>query len=233
MTTAAGALQLAFDLPHRPAMGGEDFLVAPSNGAAVAWLDRWPDWPAPALTLIGPPACGKSHLAQVWRARSGAGLALGAELGERHVAAMAEAPAPLAVDDAHRVAGHPGREQALFHLYNQARDAGVHLLLLSTRPPARWRIRLADLRSRLKAAPAATVEPPDDALLGAVLVKLFADRQIRVGAEVISLLLQRMERSFDAARHLVAALDGAALAAHRRITPTLAREVLARQDKAR
>lgn len=231
MTAAAGSLQLAFELPHRPAMGGEDFLVAPSNDAAVAWLDRWPNWPAPALTLIGPPGCGKSHLAQVWRARSGAGLALGADLGEQHVARMAATPAPLAIDEAHRVAGNPAREQALFHLYNLARDAGVHLLLLSTRPPARWRIRLADLRSRLKGAPAATVEPPDDALLGAVLVKLFADRQIRIGADVIGLLLQRMERSFDAARRLVAELDGAALAAHRRITPTLAREVLARHGR--
>ena len=64
--------QLALNLPHRSATGEADFLVAPSNAEAVAWLDRWPDWPGPALVIHGPPACGKSHLAQVWRARTSA-----------------------------------------------------------------------------------------------------------------------------------------------------------------
>ena len=42
-----GAIQLPLDLGHRPALGREDFLVAPSNQGAVAWIDRWPDWPGP------------------------------------------------------------------------------------------------------------------------------------------------------------------------------------------
>ncbi|HKO06210.1 MAG TPA: DNA replication protein, partial [Alphaproteobacteria bacterium] len=64
--------QLTLDLGHRAAYGREDFLVAPSNAEAVLWLDRWPAWPAPALTLYGPAGCGKSHLAQVWRKHSDA-----------------------------------------------------------------------------------------------------------------------------------------------------------------
>ena len=184
MTLAA---QIPLDLGHRAAMGCEDFLVAPSNAEAVAWLDRWPSWPAPALTLYGPDGCGKTHLGHVWRAR----------------------------------------EEALFHLYNLARDSGGHLLLLSRRPPSRWRMKLADLRSRIKAAPAVGVEAPDDALLAAVLVKLFADRQLRPGMDLITYLLARMERSLEAAGRVVAALDRASLAAHRPLTVPLAREVLA------
>ncbi|MGQ9367637.1 HdaA/DnaA family protein [Azospirillum sp. A39] len=222
--------QLPLDLGFRPAMGGEDFLVAPSNADAVAWLDRWPFWPAPALTVWGPAGCGKSHLAQVWRARSGAPLVTAGELAQADLPALIGRAQALAVDDADQVAGRRGRERALFHLYNLARDAGGHLLLLARQPPARWRVRLPDLRSRVRGAPAVPVAAPDDALLAAVLVKLFADRQLMPSQEVVAYLLARMERSLDAARRVVAAVDRASLAAHRRITVPLVRSVLNELD---
>ena len=207
-------------------MGCEDFLVAPSNADAVAWLDRWPSWPAPALTVFGPAGCGKTHLAQVWRARSHAVVTAGDALDRADLPALLAAANAVVVEDADAVAGRPAREEALFHLYNLAREQQGHLLLLSRKAPSRWRARLADLRSRIKGAPAVEVRPPDDALLAAVLVKLFADRQLRPGMEVVTYLLARMERSLDFARRLVAALDHASLAAHRGVTVPLAREVL-------
>ncbi len=225
--------QLALPLEHRPALGNEDFLLAPCNRAAVAWLDRWPRWPAPALTVHGPPGCGKTHLAHVWQARSGARMLRPSML------AGAEAPALLAdaracvidprgdADD-----GWPDGvdEPALLHLFNLLAEAGGHLLLMAPSPPARWRLGLPDLRSRLRAAPAVAVGRPDDAVIAAVLVKLFADRHLPVGAEVVGYLQRRIERSFDAARRVVAAVDQAALAARRRVTVPLAREALASLD---
>jgi len=68
------ARQMAFELPHRAAMDMADFLVAPANADAVAWIDRWPDWPGRVLVVHGPPGCGKSHLGNVWRARVDAAL---------------------------------------------------------------------------------------------------------------------------------------------------------------
>ena len=216
-------LALAFD--HRAALGAEDFLIAESNREAVLWLDRWPDWPAPALAIYGPAGCGKTHLAHVWMARSGARMLT---------------PQALAAGPCVEVLGEGGcavidwvdtaafDEPALFHLYNVAAETGGHLLLTGREPPARWSVGLADLRSRLSAAPAVAVRVPDDALIGALLGKLFGDRQLRVGEDVIAFLLPRMERSFDAARRLVALLDAAALAGHRNITVPLARDILNR-----
>lgn len=212
--------QFAFEFPHRPAFGADDFLVAPSNAAAIAWLDRWPAWPSAALVLHGPPGCGKTHLAHVWRARSGALLCAAAALGAEIVPDLAAVGA-VVIDGAEQA-----EERPLLHLLNLTAERGGHLLLTASLPPPRWTTALPDLRSRLVAMPDVAVLVPDDALIGAVLLKLFADRQLAVGEDVVVFLLHHMERSFAAARRIVAALDRASLVAQRRVTIPLARAVL-------
>jgi DnaA regulatory inactivator Hda len=215
--------QLSLDFGFRPALGRTDFLIAPCNAAAVAWLDRWPGWPGTALALWGPAGSGKTHLVEVWRARSGAVAIAPDALASASVPQLLGAARAVAIDDA---AG--ADEEALLHLFNLLAEGQGHLLLAAREPPARWQVRLADLRSRLLASPAVAVEAPDDALLGAVLVKLFADRQLRIGEDVIGYLLPRLERSFAAAQAIVAALDQAALAGQRAVSVKLAREILNR-----
>ncbi len=212
--------QLAIDLPHRPALGRADFLVSGCNEAALGWIERWPDWPAPALILHGPAGSGKSHLAELWRARSGGVLIAGADLSRSDPNELASRRA-VALDDAAQAP-----ERALLHLYNCCVEAGASLLVVAREAPASWPIALPDLASRLRAAPAVAIASPDDRLLAAVLVKLFADRQVRVAPGVIGFLLRRMERSFATAGALAERLDRLALGAGRPITVALARRVL-------
>jgi chromosomal replication initiation ATPase DnaA len=211
------------DLATRPALGRADFFVAEPNRLALALVDRWPNWPGRRLAVAGPEGSGKTHLAHVWAARAGARIVPAAALPGLMTGLAADAA--LAVEDADRVAGRPEAEEALFHLCNRLAVAGS-LMLTGRLPPAQWPVRLPDLASRLDAAPVARLEPPDDALLAAVLVKLFADRQIAVAPGLIGYLVARMDRGFAAAEALVARLDRAGLARHRRITPRLAAEVL-------
>ncbi len=218
--------QLTLDLGHRPALGREDFLVAPGNEIAVAWIDRWPDWPNNGLALYGPPGCGKSHLIEVWRAASAAVTVDAGRLAGADPMALLGAATTCVIDAAERAIGDGERERGLFHLYNVVVQRGGHLLLTGRSAPGRWAIDLPDLRSRLAALPSVALGGPDDAQLQAVLVKLFADRQLAVKAEVLDYLTARMERSFGAARALVAAIDRAALAQQREITIPLARAVL-------
>lgn len=217
--------QRTFDWPVRPALGREDFLVAPCNEAAVAWLDRWPDWPGPALAIHGPPGSGKSHLAEVWRQRSDAGAVQASKLAEAAPEAGGETKTLV-------VEGLGGRidERALLHLYNAIAERGGHLLLTASAPPAHWPLALLDLASRLRLAPAAALGMPDDALLGALMLKLFADRQIAVAPEVPAYVVPRIERTFDAVATLVERLDRAALAEGRAITVPLVRAVLSASD---
>ena len=218
--------QLALEFGHRTALNAEDFLVTPSNREAVLWLDRWPEWPAPALVIHGPAGCGKTHLAHVWRARNGARVITPAEVDSAAADELLGASPCAVIDDADRV----DKEQTLLHLYNMAAERGGALLLTARTPPARWKIALADLRSRLVAAPAVAVAAPDDDLIGAVLVKIFSDRQLRVGDDVVDYLTRRMERSFDAAARIADALDRAALEGGRNITVPLAKRVLEQLD---
>jgi chromosomal replication initiation ATPase DnaA len=78
----------------------------------------------------------------------------------------------------------------------------------------------------MQGTPAVTLRAPDDALLQAVMTKLLADRQLHPTPETIPYLTRRIDRSFEAAHRIVAALDARALATGRPITRALAAEVL-------
>ncbi|MEM7173146.1 MAG: DnaA/Hda family protein [Pseudomonadota bacterium] len=221
-------LQLPLDLPHRPAYGREDFMVAPSNQAAVALIDAWPRWPQPVAALYGPRGSGKTHLGQVWR-RSSDALELSAS-------SLAGVRLPKLISS-NRAILLTGLEQALgddavfceqlLHLYNMVLEEGVSLLLIGLTPPARWQCDLADLKSRLSAVQAVALGQPDEALISAILIKHFSDRQLRVTPEILDYILPRMERSFAAADHVVAAIDRAALARKSKVSLSLVREALA------
>lgn len=217
--------QLTLDLPLRPALGREAFFVAPSNAAALAAVEAWRGWPGGRLVLCGPAGGGKTHLAQVFAQDAGAAVVAAADLPGADVAALAAGA--VVAEDAHRLAGDAAGERALLHLWNMAGESGGRLLVTGRGAPAAWGIALPDLASRLIAAPLAVLDPPCDRLLAALLVKLFADRQLAVPSALIPYLAARMERSGAAAAALVAALDAAALARRQAVTVKLAGEVLA------
>ncbi|PCD77505.1 DnaA ATPase domain-containing protein [Pseudothioclava arenosa] len=216
--------QLAFDLPLKQAQGREDFFVAPANALALATLDAPQGWPGRRMLLIGPEGAGKSHLAQIWADAEGALLLAATDLAEADIPTLATRAVVL--EDAEALAGNPDAEEALFHLYNLAQAEGGTLLLTARMPPRDWGIVLPDLASRMQALASVKISPPDDALLAAVLVKLFNDRQLTVAPQLIDWLVTRMDRSLATARRLVAALDARALAEGRKISRQLAGEVL-------
>ncbi len=225
MTLRANAQpeQLILDLPHREAQGAQDFFVSASNASAVALVDGWPGWPRPSALVVGPAGAGKSHLANVWRLRSEAGLIAAASLDETAVADF-EQRRVLVVEDVDRGIGN---EQVLFHLMNLAREKQGWLLLTSRVSPGEIQITLPDLRSRLRAMAPVAIEMPDEALLRPVLVKLFSDLQLTVEPHVVSYLALHMDRSMEVAVRVVAACDKLSLAMQRKVTRAVAAAALA------
>jgi chromosomal replication initiation ATPase DnaA len=214
--------QLALALAHPESLARDDFLSGPSNADALHLIEAWPDWPDRMLLLLGPAGSGKSHLAAIWAQASGARLVAAHALQEGRVPA-ALATGAVVVED---IGSGFCDERALFHLLNLARETGSFALFTARSAPSGRDVGIIDLVSRLRALPIVSVAAPDDYLLRAVLVKLFADRQIGVDEALIGYLMTRMERLFAAARHLVAELDAEALRRKRPLTRTLAAEIL-------
>ncbi|HEY7245497.1 MAG TPA: chromosomal replication initiator DnaA [Xanthobacteraceae bacterium] len=214
--------QLALALDHPESLTREDFLSGPSNAPALALIECWPAWPNHSVILTGPEGAGKSHLAAIWAEAAGARV-VGARSLELGMIPRTLATGAVVIEDL-----VPGAfdERALFHLLNLAREDDAFLLLTARVAPADWKVGLRDLASRLQALPIIRLAPPDDPLLRAVLVKLFADRQIAVDEHLIGYLATRIERSFAAARAIVAKLDAEAMGRKRPLTRALAAEVL-------
>ena len=216
--------QLIFDLPVGARLTRADFCVTPANALALAAVDAWRTWPNNKMLVVGPEGAGKSHLAQIWASDANAVLVPATQLAATDISALA-AHRAVGIEDADTLAGDPAAEAALFHLHNLLATSGS-LLVTGKTPPRDWGLTLPDLASRMQATALTCLDPPDDALLAAVLAKLFADRQLAISANMIPYLVVRMDRSIAAARRLVDALDARALSQHRPITRAMAGELL-------
>ncbi len=216
------ARQLTLDWPHDPSYAREDFLEAPGNAEALRAILAWPNWAGRMLMLVGPSGSGKSHLGAIW-ARTAAARVVAAETLSRTPLVELAAAKALLIEDADRIGAE---EAALFHLLNLARESGASLLFTARAQPDGWGLRTADLVSRLRLAPIVSLGAPDLDLTQTVLFKLFSDRQLMVDPSVVSYVALRIERSLDAARAIVAALDREALARGKRVTRAMAAEFL-------
>lgn len=218
--------QSVFDFNIPMAMGGEDFIISPSNREAVEWMANQENWPVPVLIVYGPTASGKSHLCHIWQETHQAKEVSANILGnEEKIVELVKPQDMYFIDDIDQIlTKHPAYQKNLFHLYNLLFNQGGRLLLTSKVSPKEISIDLPDLSSRLLGAPAVEIKDPDDATLQALLLKLFDDRQILIKPDVIKFLLPRMGRSYEEMRHTVKGLDALSLKGKRPITVPLIRQ---------
>jgi chromosomal replication initiation ATPase DnaA len=221
MHSFAAPRQLVLALDHAESFAREDFLAGPSNAAALALVERWPDWPDRIVALIGPEGSGKTHLASIWADMTGARVMASRLLANSDLPA-ALATGALVLED---LRSNALEERALFHLLNLVREEGASLLITARLAPGAFTVGIDDLASRLRALPVVALAAPDDALLRALIVKLAADRQLSIEEPLANFLANRIERSFAAARTAVARLDEEAMRQHRPVTRALAAEL--------
>ena len=203
--------QLAFDLTARHACGRSDFWVAPCNQEAIAWIDKYPNWPMHALLIYGEEGSGKSHLASIF--------------SDEHIEAAD-------LDETTTFKGEKivvenldelKNEEALFHLFNSVQEQGGGLLMTARKLP---NFSLPDLQSRISMIPKAEIKMPDDQTIEAVCAKVFEDKQITVEPVVFSYIATHLTRSFSSIQRVLNLADVMALEKGRRITVPLIREAI-------
>ena len=117
--------QIPLNFGHQPAAGREDLIESDRLSAVISLIDRWPDWPGPALVVHGPAGCGKTHLACVWQSRANAKIiTMGSALED--VLGRSPQDACFVIEDA-----AVGDGVTLFHLFNRLVERGGHMLLIS------------------------------------------------------------------------------------------------------
>lgn len=199
----------------------DDFVPGDNNGVALALVDAWPEWPARTCVIWGPSGSGKTHLARIWQAQSNAAAIAPDELTSERVAGLASG-ATIVIDDAYRISDHT----AFFHLLNFINQSNGWLLLTGVEAATLWRTRVPDLHSRLTALPAVELQTPDESLLARVLLKLFADRQLKLPEALIDYLVPRLRRSFADAERIAVLIDGLALQQKRNVSVEIGAQAL-------
>lgn len=191
--------QIGLPLAWPPGPGDDDFLVTPSNAQAFQLLERWATWPVMTALLVGPRKSGRSVLARLFAARGG-----------------------QFIDDADR-----RTEKDLFHAWNAAQSERRPQLFVAEAAPPAWNVTLPDLRSRLAASPVATIGPPDDDLIRALLQRQFERRRLDARPDLIAWLATRLDRSFVAIERAVDALEQDTIERRKRLSIPRARATLA------
>lgn len=215
--------QMTIDFAAEPSHARADFVLGSCNAIAADWIDRWPDWPGRIRGLVvhGPADCGKSHLGAIWCETSHAPVItrLDAESD-----AMIGAQSHILLD--HPMPGDDWPEDLFFHVLNRLAEGGGSVLILSRQPMGGLKWGLADLRSRLGGLAAAEITPPDDAVLVAVMQKHADDLGLALDGDIARYMSNRIERSFSAARHVVAQINNVALRRKKKVTLAMVRDIL-------
>jgi chromosomal replication initiation ATPase DnaA len=216
--------QLVFDLPRRTSLGREDFFVANDNAGLMHQIDHWMDWPNGKLILCGEEGSGKTHLAHIWAADCAGQVLHASDLVTAELEALSKSP--VCIDDLHLIAGNASAEAAAFHLHNMLLHENQPLLITGVGSWNHWGIGLPDLQSRLGQSGVVILQSPDDAVLMAVLMKQFTDKQMVVSPTTISYILRNCSRSFSDIHALVEAVDTEALQRKKPITRVLVADVM-------
>lgn len=206
-------VQLPLDLSYRKSLDRADFLVASCNQEAVSWIDRFPDWPMPALLIYGESGCGKTHLASIF-----SDFKLdGATLAEDYL--LPKGVKKVVVEQVDMLTS----EQALFHIYNQVVANNGALLMTAREIPY---FHLKDLQSRLNGMPKIVIENPDDEVIFTMLAKAFQERNIQVQFNVLDYAVTRMPRSFSSVEKLMKSVDFLLIGTNRNVTVPMIKEAL-------
>lgn len=222
--------QLPLELKLKPHASFDSFVAGPNTIAISHLRSVAAGQRSDSVWIYGPPGSGKSHLlAATCRAASEAGarpmyFSLGSVEDPAALSQLEELDL-ISLDDVESVAGKPEWEACLFQIFNDRLQRGG-LVAASRKPPRDLDFGLPDLVSRASAAAVYQLDYLSDRdLLEAVLTHA-SMRGLEFEPAVGTYLLERYSRDLVALTRCLDRIDRVSLAAQRRITIPLLREII-------
>ncbi|MFN5351168.1 MAG: hypothetical protein ACK5BE_00935 [Alphaproteobacteria bacterium] len=160
---------MEFIIPKKQIYSVENFCLSPINETIIQDIQQ------NKLLLIGEEKSGKTHLANIWAEIN---------VAEFLVDANHFPSKNLVVENVEQFLGK--REQELLHILNLVEQTDKKLLLTTKNNYINF--GLADLLSRYRAIPSITIPKPDEELSSKLLIKLFAEKQLKLAPKIMQYL---------------------------------------------
>ena len=226
--------QLTFSLSYKEALEKEDFFFSRCNLNAATVLGNWDNWTFGMMVLVGPKYSGKTHLCSVWAKETNALRINVNDANDKldHCLRMDF----VCIEDIDTMIDIKEKrkkeiEEALFHLINHFVQRGKKALFSAKKMPHHWQLSLKDLESRMLSFNKVSIKEPDDKLIFALLLKLFNDRQVKVGHDELKHIALRIDRSFSGMNEFVQLLDKKSLTLQRKINFSLINETIKEMNR--
>ena len=213
--------QLLLDFDIKRTFNDHDYYVSPSNYFAFNLIDNWPKWEKRILNISGEKFSGKTHLANIFKSKSSALFLNENEIND-DVFKKIKLYESIIID------GFSNNidENLTYSIFNLVDQDSKYLLINSEIPLGEINFKLPDLVSRSKNMLHSKINPPDDELIFAIILKNFSDRQIKLEKKIIEFIINRIDRSYSKISEFIYKVDELSLKKKKPINLKTIKEIL-------
>ena len=213
--------QLTFKFPFKTNYFEEDFYVSSNNFEAYKLIESWPKWSSRYINIFGPPGCGKTHLANIFKKKINSFFIKASELSNNSLS-LIKLKECLIIDEYQN-----NIEEKLFYsMLNQCHQSNQYIIVNSLKPIKTFMIELNDLKSRFDSFIDIGIDLPTDELIRVILTKNFSDKQVKIEAKLLEYILKNIHRSYEDIFDLIDKVDTLSLSTGKPININLIKKVL-------
>ena len=213
--------QLLLNFNFKKSFNDHDYYVSESNYFAFNLIDKWPKWEKKILNINGEKFSGKTHLANIFKLKSSALFLNEIEINNDIFKKIKLYESVIIDEFSNRI-----DENLIYSIFNLVDQDSKYLLINSENPLSQINFKLPDLVSRSKNSLEAKINPPDDELIFALILKNFSDRQIKLEKQIIDFIVNRIERSYSKISEFIYKVDELSLKKKKPINLKTIKEIL-------
>ena len=213
--------QLLLDFDIKTNFNDHDYYVSVSNYFAFNLIDKWPKWEKKIINISGEKFSGKTHLANIFKSKASA-LFLNENQINDEIFKKIKLYESIIIDGF----SNTFDEKLIYSILNLVDQDSKYLLINSETPLGEINFKLPDLASRSKNVLHAKIDPPDDDLIFAIILKNFSDRQIKLEKKIIEFIINRIDRSYGKISEFIYKIDELSLKKKKPINLKTIKEIL-------